>query len=86
MTICSLVVQAKPQQLETVKQSLNSMDGVEIHAQSEHGKLVLTIDHPSRGYCSEVMTNMTRIDGVMSTSLVYEYQEDLEPSSVIKGE
>ena len=78
MTICSLVIQTKPQNLETVNQSLNSMDGVEVHAQNEYGKIVVSIDHPSREYCSKAMNDMTHIEGVMSTSLVYEYQEDLD--------
>ena len=78
MTICSLVVQAKPGSLDTVNEALNAMKGVEIHAQNEYGKIVISIDHPSREYCSKAMTDMTHIDGVMSTSLVYEYQEDLE--------
>ena len=60
--------------------------GVEVHAQNEYGKMVISIDHPSREYCSKAMTDMTRINGVMSTSLVYEYQEDLDqdkPQSAI---
>ncbi len=80
MTICSLVVQTKPEYLESVNESLNAMNGVEIHAQNEYGKMVISIDHPSREYCSKAMTDMTHINGVMSTSLVYEYQEDLEPA------
>ncbi len=88
MTICSLVLQTRPEYLDAVNESLNSMNGVEVHAQNEYGKMVISIDHPSREYCSKVMTEMTHINGVMSTSLVYEYQEDLEenqdipPSSV----
>jgi len=78
MTICSLVVQALPDHLEMVSQSLTSMDGVEIHAKTDEGKMIVSIDHPSRSYCGNTMTEMTRIDGVMSASLVYEYQEDLE--------
>jgi len=78
MTICSLVVQAIPENLDAVCQSLTRMDGVEIHAQTDEGKLIVSLDHPSRSYCGNTMTDMTRIDGVMSASLVYEYQEDLE--------
>ena len=78
MTICSLVIQARPQNLTTVNASLKTMEGVEVHAQDERGKIVVTIDHPSREYCSNAMTTMTQMDGVMSASLVYEYQEDLE--------
>jgi len=44
MTICSLVVQAKPQYLDAVNESLNTMKGVEIHAQNEHGKMVVSIE------------------------------------------
>jgi len=86
MTICSLVVQAMPQNIEAVNESLNAMNGVEIHAQNEYGKMVISIDHPSREYCSKAMTDMTHIDGVMSTSLVYEYQEDLETEQTTKGD
>ena len=79
MTICSLVIQAKPPSLQSVRKLLNSMQGVEIHAQDERGKLVVSIDHPSRDYCSDAMTSMAKLSGVLSTSLVFEYQEDLEP-------
>ncbi len=81
MTICSLVLQTKPQNLDAVNQSLNTMEGVEVHAHNERGKIVVSIDHPSREYCSKAMTDMTHIDGVMSTSLVYEFQEDLDLES-----
>ena len=78
MTICSLVIQTKPDHLKAVNKSLTSMDGIEIHTQNEQGKLAITIDHPSREYCSKAMTDITHIKGVMSTSLVFEYQEDLD--------
>ncbi len=78
MPICSFVVQAKPQHAEAVSRNLNDMDGVEVHAQNEHGKMVVTIDHPDREYCGSVIIDMNRINGVMSASLVYEYQEDPE--------
>lgn len=82
MTICSLVVQAIPENLDAVCQSLTSMEGVEIHAKTDQGKLIVSLDHPSRSYCGNTMTDMTRINGVMSASLVYEYQEDLEKAAI----
>ncbi len=81
MTICSLVLQAKPQHLEAIIDVLNTMDGIEVHAQNESGKMVVTIDHPSREYCSKAMTDMSQLNGVMSSSLIFEYQEDLEKES-----
>ena len=78
MTICSLVIQSKPESLNPVCEVLAGIAGVEIHARDDKGKLVVSIDHPERSYCSQVMTDITRIEGVVGTSLVFEYQEDLE--------
>jgi len=78
VAICSLVVQAEPTYLDTVTQSLESINGVEVHAQDKRGKIVVCIDHPSREYCSEAMVNISHLTGIMSSSLVFEYQEDLE--------
>jgi len=78
MTICSLVVQLAPEQLEAVEVALSKIEGVEIHTHNTTGKMVVSIDHPERKYCSDVMQDISNIRGVMSTSLVYEYQEDLE--------
>jgi len=84
LTICSLVIQTKPQHLSSVNASLNAMQGVEIHAQGENGKMVVTVDHPSREYCGDIMTKMSQISGVMSSSLVFEYQEDLDADQTPK--
>ncbi len=78
MTICSLIVQTIPENINTVNATLENIQGVEVHAQDESGKMVVTIDHPDRDYCSKTMADISVINGVMSTSLVYEYQEDLE--------
>ena len=83
MPICSLVIQAKPQHLNRVSTLLNEMQGVEVHVQGENGKMVVSIDHPSREYCSDAMTKMSLIDGVMSSSLVFEYQEELEAEQTL---
>jgi len=76
--ICSLVIQTKSQHLSSVNASLNQMQGVEVNVQGENGKMVVTVDHPSREYCGDIMTKISQISGVMSSSLVFEYQEDLD--------
>ncbi len=84
MTICSLIIQTKPEYSDTVHHALNHINGVEIHAQNKQGKMIISIDHPDREYCSKIMTDMTHIPGVMSTSLVYEYQEDLDQETMTR--
>jgi len=78
MTICSLVVQTKPEHLSPVTSHLNQLEGVEVQLSEPNGKLVVTIEHENQEYCSKVMTDMTVINGVMSTALIYEYQEELD--------
>ncbi len=80
MSICSLVVHTKPENVSTVSEHLIKMDGVEVHAATEAGKLVVTIDHPERQVCSANMMAMQNVPGVISASLIYEYFEESEPT------
>jgi len=75
MTICSLVVYARPEKAPVVEQAIGLMEGTEVHAATKQGKLVVCLDHPDRTYCSETIMALNNIDGVISTSLVYEYFE-----------
>ncbi len=75
MTICSLVVYAKPEKTPIVEGVIAALDGADVHAATNEGKLVVLLDHPDRTYCSETIMNLNNIDGVLSTSLVYEYYE-----------
>lgn len=76
MSICSMVVHSRPENLDPVAQSLNEMTGVEVRARDERGKLVVLIDHPERNVISDTMMSMNNIEGVLNTSLIYEYFED----------
>ncbi len=75
MTICSLVVYARPEKAPVVEEAISMLEGTEVHAATKEGKLIVSIDHPDRTYCSETIMGLNNIDGVVSTSLVYEYFE-----------
>ncbi len=76
MSICSMVVHSKPENLDHISASLNQMEGVEVRARDERGKLVVLIDHPKRSVVADSMMEMNHIDGVLNTSLIYEYFEE----------
>ncbi len=80
MSICSLVVQTKPESIGSVTECLGEMEGVEIHATSDEGKLVVTVDHPDRQVCSNNIMALQNVTGVLSASLVYEHFEESEPT------
>ena len=71
-----MVVHSRPEKLEPVIQSLEQMTGVEVRAKDKRGKLVVLIDHPQRKVISDAMMEMNNIEGVLNTSLIYEYFED----------
>ena len=76
MSICSMVVHSRPEKLDPIITSLNNMEGVEVRARDERGKLVVLIDHPKRQVIADSMMDMNKIDGVLNTSLIYEYFEE----------
>ena len=76
MSIYSVVIHTKPENLTSVSSELLTIKGVEIHGENEKGKLVVTLDHPDRGYCSDTLMGFHNISGVLNSSLIYEYFEE----------
>ncbi len=76
MSIFSLIVHSKPENVEFVSSQLCQMEGVEVHATDERGKLIVSLDHPKREYCSNAIMGFHDIPGVLNSSLVYEYFEE----------
>lgn len=86
MSICSMVVHSRPENLDPIVVSLNQMEGVEVCARDERGKLVVLIDHPKRQVIADSMMDMNKIDGVLNTSLIYEYFEEDEDNPPTRAE
>lgn len=78
MSILSLVVHSRPENIEFVSAQLCQIEGVEVHAVDEKGKLVVSVDHPDRAHCSDTIMSFHQIPGVLNSSLVYEYFEEDE--------
>jgi len=78
--ISSMVVHVNPDSLQTVKTSIEQLDGAEIHAESEDGKLVVVLETENQGYITDVIEKISNIDFVLSTALVYYQIEHLDPS------
>jgi nitrate reductase NapD len=76
MSIYSLVVHTKPENIESVSEQLQQKQGVNVHGINEKGKIVVSLDHPDRGYCSDTIMSFHNIPGVLNSSLIYEYFED----------
>jgi len=74
--IAGIVVYAHPQHLDTVRAAIDAMTGAEIHAASDAGKLVVTIEAPTSRAIAAHLTCLHQLEGVLSATLVYQHNED----------
>ncbi len=74
--ISSLVVHGRPERREAILTAVERLEGVEIHAVDEHGKVVVTMETPDESTIVSNIDHINRIDGILSTVLVYHHSED----------
>ena len=82
MNISSVIVHARPGHADVVQRALASVDGVEVHAVSPEGRLIVTIESPGDRETADTFTAIGLIDHVMSTSMVY-HQTESDPDQEI---
>ncbi len=79
MNISSAIVHAQPEATAGVQQRLVVLKGVEIHAASAEGKIVVTLEADSDAGTADLFERIGQIDGVMSTAMVYhQFESDPE--------
>lgn len=69
--ICGVLVMARPEMGAIVEDTLNKLEGVEVHARSESGRLVVTVEGALGRPVADTITNLSATKGVVATSLVY---------------
>jgi nitrate reductase NapD len=74
--IAGVVVHARPARLSEVRRDIETLPGVEIHAASPAGKLVLTIESDTAADAVSLLGSIHRLEGVLSAALVYQHHED----------
>jgi nitrate reductase NapD len=83
MNISSLVVDVQPEALPAVRSELIRWPGVEIHAATEFGKLVLTLETETDTETTDSFARIGALDGVMSVALAY-HQIESEPELAVR--
>lgn len=82
MNISSAIVHARPGHAEVVRLALAAIAGVEVHAVSAEGKLIVTIESPGDRETADTFGAISQMDHVMSTSMVY-HQTESEPEAPV---
>lgn len=75
MNISSAIVHARPGAAERLQARLSALEGVEVHAASAEGKLIVTIENESDQGTVEMFERIQKLDDVMAASMVYHHSE-----------
>ena len=78
MNISSAIIHARPGELAVVEAGLAALAGVEVHAISDEGKLIVTIETEDDGSNVATYERIGQLDGVLSAAMVY-HQTEPEP-------
>lgn len=70
------VVQTAPGRVAQVRAALAALPGVDIHAEAEDGRLVITVLDTDDGLAIDQLAAMNRMPGVVSTMLAYHEIDD----------
>ncbi len=79
MNICGCLVHVAPDAMQAARPRIEEMNGVEIHAGTEDGRLVVVVEDTDEAYASDTIMALHQIPGVISLTLNYHHFEDLSP-------
>lgn len=78
MNVIGVLVHAQPFDEIAVTRALAAMPGVEVHASTADGRLVVTAMDAGGRYASDSLMAMNHVPGVLDTALVYHaFEPDL---------
>jgi nitrate reductase NapD len=83
LNITGILVAAQPGQAEPLRERLTAMPGVEVHAVTPEGRMVVTVERAADAEMTAAFDDISRLPGVLSAALVYHHDEALvdEPGS-----
>ncbi len=76
MNISSAILHVAPERLDEACEALGRISGVEIHARSPEGKVVVTLEDDSTNSAADKYVALHGIAGVASVAMVYQYSDD----------
>ena len=85
MNICGCLVHVAQAKLPSARRQMERTDGVEIHAATDDGRLVVVVEDTDQARASEIIMGLHQIPGVISLSLNYHHFEDLSQAAFTAG-
>ena len=76
--IAGAIVQVAPKRISQTRRAIACVPQVEIRAAGGHGRLVVVVEAESEAAVLARLDAMQRLDGVLSTLLVYQHAESAQ--------
>lgn len=76
MNISSAVLHVAPTCLEQAKAALQAMPGVEVHAHTPEGKMVVVLEDEDTESAANKYVALHALPGIASVAMVYQYADD----------
>ncbi len=76
MNISGIVLRARPARLEAVRSALAALPGVELHAATADGRIVITLEDAGTASAADTFVRLHDIRGVMSVAMIYQYSDE----------
>lgn len=76
--ISSMVVHARPDHLQSVKNDIEQLPGTEIQGEADSGKLVVVLETQKQSYITDIIEKINNLENVLSIALVYHQVEYLD--------
>lgn len=81
MNICGCLIHVAQDKLPAARAQMEATDGVEVHAATPGGRLVVVVEDTREARASDLIMGLHQIPGVISLSLNYHHFEDLSPAA-----
>jgi nitrate reductase NapD len=78
VNITGILVSAHPGQTDALRDQLSALPGVEVHAVTPEGRMVVTVERPTDGEMTGAFDAIHRLPGVLSAALVYHHDQPVD--------
>jgi len=85
MNISSAIVHVAPHQLTDARAALLRIGGLEIHAESPEGKLIVVLEDEDLEAAANKYVALHGVPGVASVAMVYQYSDDESVSEEVEA-
>lgn len=76
MNICSVIVNAKPENAPAISKLISEMEGVDVFGGIEEGKIIATLEDSGEKALADKMAAINDIKGVINATMIYHQEED----------